>query len=113
MLQSPYNYLMRGVIIMPTCQHCQHKWTWKQTMKSTTTIDTAYICPYCEEKQYATKKSRTKFYFLTFIPLIALLLNLFNIPIWFIFSWLILGGIAVLSLFPAVLKLTNKEEFFF
>ncbi|WP_194165575.1 TIGR04104 family putative zinc finger protein [Oceanobacillus sp. CFH 90083] len=99
---------------MATCQHCHNKWTWKQTMKTTTTLNTAYTCPYCGKKQYATKKSRTQFYFLTLIPLIALLLNLFhNIPVWFIFSWLILGGAVVLSLFPAVLKLTNKEEFFF
>ncbi|WP_212926132.1 TIGR04104 family putative zinc finger protein [Oceanobacillus sp. J11TS1] len=98
---------------MPTCQHCHQKWTWEQTMKRTFTIDTAYICPYCEEKQYATKKSRIQFSLLIIIPLAALLLNAFNIPAWFIFSWLILGSIVVLSLFPAVLKLTNTEEFFF
>ncbi|CEI82345.1 hypothetical protein J18TS1_18700 [Oceanobacillus oncorhynchi subsp. incaldanensis] len=98
---------------MPTCQHCHRKWTWKQTMKVTTTLDTAYSCPYCEEKQYATNKSRIQFSFLMIIPLAALLLNFFNVPFWFIFSWLILGSIIVLSLFPAVLKLTSTEEFFF
>lgn len=98
---------------MPTCQHCHRKWTWKQTMKVTTTLDTAYSCPYCEEKQYATNKSRIQFSFLMIIPLAALLLNFFNVPFWFIFSWLILGSFIVLSLFPAVLKLTSTEEFFF
>ncbi|WP_040983386.1 TIGR04104 family putative zinc finger protein [Oceanobacillus jeddahense] len=98
---------------MPTCQYCQHRWTWKQTMKVTTTIDTAYTCPHCGEKQYATKKSRTQFFLLTLIPLTAPLLNFFNVPFWFIFSWLILGSILVLSLFPAVLKLTSTEELFF
>lgn len=98
---------------MPICQNCSKKWNWKQTIKKSFNLDTAYICPYCGEKQYPTKKSRTQFYFLTLIPLMALLLNLFNIPNWFTFSWIILGGIVALSLFPFVLKLTNTEEFFF
>ncbi|MFD1065116.1 TIGR04104 family putative zinc finger protein [Oceanobacillus locisalsi] len=98
---------------MPTCQHCHQKWTWKQTMKRTATIDTAYICPYCGEKQYATKKSNIQFSLLMLIPLAGMLLNFFNISPWFIFSWLILGSIAIFSLFPAVLKLTSTEEFFF
>ncbi|MFD1412632.1 TIGR04104 family putative zinc finger protein [Oceanobacillus jeddahense] len=98
---------------MPTCQYCQHRWTWKQTMKVTTTIDTAYTCPHCGEKQYATKKSRTQFFLLTLIPPLGLFLNLFDLPFWFIFGWITLTGIATLTLFPAVLKLTSTEEFFF
>jgi CXXC-20-CXXC protein len=45
-----------GIGKMPTCQNCDQKWGWKQTLKKSFTLDTGMICPYCEKKQYTTKK---------------------------------------------------------
>ncbi|WP_373893291.1 TIGR04104 family putative zinc finger protein [Virgibacillus sp. CBA3643] len=47
------------------CQNCNSKWSWKQTIKKTTTFDPAMICPYCEGKQYQTQKSKNKSALLT------------------------------------------------
>lgn len=75
---------------MPTCENCNNKWSWKQTVKKTSTLNPAMICPYCGKKQYQTQKSKNKgglftgvvTLFMIFIP------NIFDIPLaaatWFI-----------------------------
>lgn len=46
---------------MPTCDVCNNKWSWKQTIrKSLTLLDPAMICPYCENEQYQTRQSKVK-----------------------------------------------------
>lgn len=63
---------------MPTCENCNNKWSWKQTIKKTASLDPALICPYCGEKQYQTQKSKTKGGFLIVIVLLPLFIqNLF------------------------------------
>ncbi|MUV37781.1 hypothetical protein JNUCC1_01587 [Lentibacillus sp. JNUCC-1] len=77
---------------MPTCEVCERKWTWKQTVKKTSTLDHEMSCPYCGEKQYQTQRSKLKVSFLTAIVLSPLLIQLFfDVP-----------GVILLSLFPVL-----------
>ncbi|WP_100009818.1 TIGR04104 family putative zinc finger protein [Lentibacillus sediminis] len=99
---------------MPICENCGGKWSWKQTVKKSFTLDTGMECPHCGKKQYQTVKSKKRSAPLLFIVTLPLLLNLlFDIP-----------GVVLLSLFPVIfvvlmstysflMELSDKEEFMF
>jgi CXXC-20-CXXC protein len=92
--------------------NCKNKWSWKQTIKKTTTLNPAMTCPYCGEKQYQTQKSKTKNLLLTSIILLPLLLQaFFAIPIAVLLgSFPVLFVIAMFT-YPFLVKLSSKEEF--
>src|SRR5699024_1595611 len=97
---------------MPTCENCNNKWSWKQTIKKTFTLDPAMTCPYCGEKQYETQKSRMKNSALNFVIPLPLLLNIFiDIPGFFLLSLLPVLFIVVMSLYPFFVKISSKEEY--
>lgn len=97
---------------MPTCQNCQGKWTWKQTIRKTMTLDPGMICPYCEEKQFQTQKSKNKAALLTPIVLFPLLLNvLFDVPTSLVLGLLFALGGLYFVFYPRLIKLNTKEEF--
>ena len=97
---------------MPTCDNCHNKWNWKQTIKRTTTLDPAMICPYCEKKQYQTQKSRTKIGFLTAVVLFPLLLQIFfDISGAVLLSLFPILAIIVILLYPFLIELSSKEEY--
>ncbi|MCH4827577.1 TIGR04104 family putative zinc finger protein [Planococcus halocryophilus] len=96
---------------MPTCDNCHNKWNWKQTIKRTTTLDPAIICPYCGEKQYQTKKSRTKTGFLIIIILFPLLLQIFfDISEVILLSLFPILAVIVMCLYPFFIELSSREE---
>ncbi|MBM7703539.1 TIGR04104 family putative zinc finger protein [Metabacillus iocasae] len=96
---------------MPTCQHCQTRWTWKQTFKRSFAFSHQMICPSCNHVQYVTKRSRIKSSFLSFIPpLILLLTTSLSIPLQVSFSLLIGAALGMFITYPFLLKLSNEEE---
>lgn len=96
---------------MPICQNCHNKWSWKQTIKKTFTLDPGMTCPYCEEKQYQTQKSNIKSSFLNAIILLPLLSNMFfDIPGVFLLSLFPILFLIVMSLYPFLVKLSSREE---
>lgn len=98
--------------MMPTCEKCQHRWNWKQTMKKTSTLNPAMICPYCGKKQYQTQKSKTKMSFLTPIVLMPLLLQVFiDIPGVYLMSLFFVLGVAVFLIYPFLIEISSKEEY--
>ncbi|WP_438314840.1 TIGR04104 family putative zinc finger protein [Sporosarcina sp. FA9] len=97
---------------MPTCENCNNKWSWKQTLKITTTLNPELTCPYCKEKQFQTLKSKKKMAFLTPTVLLPLLLQIFfDIPRVIVFSlYFILFCIVMIS-YPFLVEVKSKEEY--
>lgn len=96
----------------PTCEICNKKWSWKQTIKKTTTLNPEMICPYCGEKQYQTQRSKTIISLLSVIVLLPLLLQIFfNIPGVILFSLFPILFVVVLLIYPFLVRLSSKEEF--
>ncbi|WP_200411736.1 TIGR04104 family putative zinc finger protein [Virgibacillus salexigens] len=96
---------------MPTCENCNNKWSWKQTIKKTATLDSAITCPYCGEKQYQTQKSKTKCALLTPVILLPMLLNFFFEPGIHVPILLAVLFLLAMSLFPFLVEIGNKEEY--
>lgn len=97
---------------MPTCENCNNKWSWKQTIKLTTTLNPAIHCPHCGDKQYQTQKSKTKSSFLTIIILLPLLLNIFfDIPGAILLSLIPVLFIVAMLLYPFLVEISNREEY--
>ena len=101
-----------GIEKMPTCQNCDQKWSWKQTLRKSFTLDTGMICPYCEKKQYTTKSTRIRNFLITFIAMSV-------ITFWSLFFGSSIALISlsvsfvplVVILYPFWVELSNKEEF--
>lgn len=97
---------------MPTCQNCHSKWSWKQTIKKTFTLDPGMSCPYCGETQYQTQKSKTRNGFFNAIILIPLLINIFfDIPGVFLLSLFPLLFVLTMSLYPFLVEISSREEY--
>ncbi|WP_217588005.1 TIGR04104 family putative zinc finger protein [Lentibacillus saliphilus] len=96
---------------MPTCQQCGKRWTWKQTMRASFTLDTGYMCPYCETKQYLTKKARHKTSATVFVIPISLLLPVFFDMQWYVLVPIYLSvGVLIFLIQPFLMDLSNDEE---
>ncbi|MEC5425287.1 hypothetical protein QGM71_17525 [Virgibacillus sp. C22-A2] len=97
---------------MPTCQNCNNKWSWKQTIKKTTTLDPAMTCPYCGEEQYQTQKSKMKNSSLNLIILLPLLISIFfSIPGVILLSVFPVLFLLVMLLYPFLVEISSKEEY--
>jgi CXXC-20-CXXC protein len=96
---------------MPSCQKCDQKWSWKQTLKKSFTLDTGMICPYCKKKQYITKGTMIKNTLITFMAMTVM-------TIWSLFFGSSFGLIAIsisfvplfVMLYPFWVELSNKEN---
>lgn len=97
---------------MPTCENCLNRWSWKQTLKITTTLNPALKCPYCGERQYQTLKSKKKMAFHTPIVLFPLLLQIFfDIPRVIVFSLFFILFWIVMLTYPFLVEVKSKEEY--
>lgn|SRR5690554_3747491 len=97
---------------MPACENCNNKWSWKQTIKITTTLNPAVTCPYCGEKQYQTQKSKMKIGFLTAIVLLPALIQIFfEVPGAFLLGLVPVLFIIVMVLYPFLVNLSSREEY--
>lgn len=97
---------------MPTCQNCHNKWSWKETIKKTTTLNPEMICPYCGEKQFQTQKSKGKIAMLTPIVLLPLLIQIFfDVPGVILFSLFPILFVLVIVLYPFFVDLSSEEKY--
>ncbi|SRR5690554_521888 len=95
---------------MPICQSCHQKWTYKDAVKKSLTLDTAMICPYCNEKQFPTPRTQKLNTIVLFIPPLLLFIN-FLIGPSVVILILLLSLIPILPLlYPLWLELSNKEK---
>ncbi|GAB3056518.1 TIGR04104 family putative zinc finger protein [Virgibacillus ainsalahensis] len=75
-------------------------------------MDPAMSCPYCEEKQYQTQKSKTKAPFLSQIVLLPLLIQIFfDVPGIVLLSLIPVLAVIVFLLYPFLIELSCKEEY--
>lgn len=95
---------------MPKCQHCGENWTWQQTVKKSFTLDTHMKCPYCNEKQFISKRTRKWSSAFMFVIPLVLLLNIFWQPtLWTIVIMVFIASIYLVS-YPYWLELSNEEN---
>ncbi|AYV71651.1 hypothetical protein M1D49_18525 [Bacillus sp. PK3-056] len=95
---------------MRTCQNCDQKWTWKQTLKSSFTLDNKLICPHCREKQYVTSRTRGITFMATILIITFTLLSNLLLGPSFVFVVILISFILiVLGLYPFWVELSNKE----
>lgn len=96
---------------MPTCQKCQQKWAWKQTIKKTFTLDQKVSCPHCDETQYFSHQSKVKSASLNALVLLPLVINLFfDLPGILILCLFPMIFLVIMSLHPFMVKLDNSRE---
>ena len=99
---------------MPICEKCNHRWSWKQTIKKISKLYSEMTCPYCGEKQYQTKRSKTKAPFLSLIVLLPLLIQaFFDVPVAILLSLIPALAVITFLLYPFLVEVSNKEEFLF
>lgn len=87
-------------------QNCHSKWSWKQTLQKSITLMPSVTCPYCNEKQYQTRKSKvTNSLLVGGIILFTSAIRVFTtMPI---VMWII---IAYFLLHPFLMKLKSGDE---
>lgn len=97
---------------MPICTKCKNKWSWKQTVKKTATLNPEMSCPHCGEKQYQSKKSKALIPFFGLLPLLPLLIQaFFDVSVIILLSLIPLLIVIVFVLYPFLIKLSSEEEF--
>lgn len=97
---------------MPICNVCKNKWGWAQTIKKMMTLNAELTCPYCEAKQYQSKRSKVRGSLLNLLIIMPLLINSF----FDVSAIVILSLIPVLVIFgfivyPFLVELSNEEQF--
>lgn len=96
---------------MPICEQCHEKWSWWETIRTTTTLNPTLICPYCDNTQYVTQRSRMQMTVLPLISLLPLLLSGFtNLPKAIVLGPIPLLAIFALSLYPFLVHVGNEDE---
>lgn len=99
------------VRMMPTCQNCHKKWTWKQTMTLTFANNMGMICPYCGNKQYITATSKKwSSYYGFIIPIVIPIQIFLNVPILPMIIIFLSITACVIGGYPSIIKLSNKPE---
>ncbi|MGM8365484.1 TIGR04104 family putative zinc finger protein [Virgibacillus sp. W0181] len=90
--------------MLPTCQHCHTPWTYTDTLKNMLQLR----CPYCQQKNYLSKKVRMRDALFSLLPIPIMIL--FNVS----FPWILgLGAniILVLALiYPYIIQLSKHED---
>jgi CXXC-20-CXXC protein len=105
------NITEKGVIKMPTCQNCHHKWSWKQTFKKSFTLIGGMTCPYCDEKQYLTARMRKRSTIIPFIMVALIMLGNHFIGPSYVAVFALLGLLPlVIIINPFFVELSNEEE---
>lgn len=99
---------------MPVCENCHTKWSWKQTIKKTTTLNPEMTCPHCGEKQYQSKGSKAKAPLFSLIGLLPLLIQtFFDVPAAILLSLIPTLAVIIFLFYPFLVELSSKEEFLF
>ncbi|AXI08560.1 hypothetical protein CV093_06670 [Oceanobacillus sp. 143] len=94
---------------MPNCQKCGQHWSWLQTLKVNFKFD-GMECQNCCEKQYVTSKSKKKLNRISYLPVILILLLLFDLSLQITIGIIIAVSILLIGLYPFLIKLTSEDE---
>lgn len=99
---------------MPTCDQCQQTWSWRKTIRATTTLNPALTCPYCKETQYQTKSSRRNLSILPMITVaVPMLLTIFtDISQATALGLLFVFALATVLLSPILVEISSEEASF-
>ncbi len=96
---------------MPVCHSCNQKWTWKQTVKKSFTLDTAMPCPHCSQKQYVTSRARKRSALLTMIiPFLIFIPFFFDVNIFTALGLYLAAGMGIMLIYPFLVELSSQEE---
>lgn len=99
---------------MPICKNCNNKWSWKQTIKRSSSFKREMICPYCGEKQYQSKKSQAIAPFSSLVVLLPLFIqSFFDVSVGILLGLIPILAATVFMMYPFFIKLSSKEEYFF
>lgn len=95
---------------MPVCTHCQHEWTWRETMKRNFTFEIGWPCPNCKKRQYPSRLAQRRYLRYTLLIPACMLLSFIGIPRILAFLVFIIVAIIVLLIYPFTLELSKEEE---
>jgi len=99
---------------MPSCANCNKKWTYRELLKLLLSFKAEMMCPYCEARQYQSKKSQAIAPFAGLVVLLPLLLSSFiDLPVLLTLSLIPILAIGTLLMFPFFVRLSNTEEYYF
>nr|WP_255551423.1 TIGR04104 family putative zinc finger protein [Sporosarcina sp. E16_8] len=94
---------------LPVCVECGKEWTYREALKRSMK-NREITCPYCNKKQYRTKKSLLKGSVLNIlIPFSVIVPQLFDNILLGIVIHITCSGYAMLSLSPYYLELQQKD----
>ncbi len=97
---------------LPVCTKCGHRWTWKQSMQQFLAmqhIDYGMTCPYCNQKQYMTKKIHRRLWMLRVIPYLFVFASFFLFSLFVAFACLIISVVVMVWMHPYVMKLSSER----
>ncbi|WP_170140774.1 TIGR04104 family putative zinc finger protein [Oceanobacillus arenosus] len=94
---------------MPNCQKCGRRWSWSQTLKVNFKFD-GMECPNCGKKQYVAAKSKKSLKWISYLPVILILLLLFDFTLQITIGLIIVASILMIGLYPFLIKLTSEDE---
>lgn len=104
--------MVKGGEKMPECANCGKQWSWKETTKSSFTLDTGMICPHCGKKQFVTAKSRKWMMIPMFlIPLPLMLTAFFDLTVYAAVILYLTVIALIFILMPRLTRLANEEIF--
>ncbi|MFC7747628.1 TIGR04104 family putative zinc finger protein [Lentibacillus kimchii] len=101
----------KGGDLMPTCQSCGKKWTWRQTVNQLLVLSYGMTCPYCGDEQYENDSAIAKRIFLLFLSLLLLrVAEKLNLPGTILLIMIVSLLLIIVITYPMILKLSNDEE---
>ena len=96
---------------MPTCQKCQSKWSWLDSILKLLSFRKTMKCKNCGEKYYQSTSSRKITSMIVLFPLLTIPITvLFNLTLPTILVIELFLVLVALSLMPLFLKLSDTEE---
>ncbi|CRK83308.1 TIGR04104 family putative zinc finger protein [Neobacillus massiliamazoniensis] len=96
---------------MPTCQNCEKKWSWFDSIKKLLKFRKSMKCSHCGEIQYQSKSSRNTTSLFILLPMIILPFSvIFNLSSSSELLWELVFIPVVIFITPFFLKLSDKNE---
>ncbi|PAV28509.1 hypothetical protein CIL05_16365 [Virgibacillus profundi] len=95
---------------MPSCSHCERKWTYGDTLKRSFRMK--MVCPYCKGENYHSAKSRKKSMMTSVVlaPAIILFGTFTDLSLLAVIPVALALGLMVLAVTPFLTELSVEEE---
>lgn len=98
-------------MIMTRCTRCGTRWTFKEKLKKSFTLDRGMSCPHCGETQFLTNSYRKTSSLITFLMLL-----LFFLPSFFNAPWQVHVSVFIITLITGLFlqihtfELADRDE---